>query len=55
MPENETTTPNDAPSTTLVVVQPFHGHQRGDAITDPDEVAEILGGELADHVVKRAG
>jgi len=28
-----------------VVTQPFHGHNIGDEITDPDEIAQVL----ADH------
>ena len=28
-----------------VVTQPFHGYDKGDEITDPDEIAKVL----ADH------
>ena len=35
----------------LVVTNPFHGHEVGHAITDPDTIADILAGEHAHHVV----
>ncbi len=35
----------------LVVVQPFGAHLRGDRVTDADQVAAILAGDLARHVV----
>ena len=35
----------------LVVTNPFAGRAAGDTITDPGEVAEILAGEHAGHVV----
>jgi hypothetical protein len=35
----------------LVVTRPFACHERGDAITDADEIAEVLASEFADHVV----
>jgi hypothetical protein len=38
----------------LVVVKPFAGLARGDVVTDGTRVAEILGGELAAHVVRVA-
>ncbi|MDY3551407.1 hypothetical protein R5W24_000483 [Gemmata sp. JC717] len=34
----------------LVVKNPFAGYQRGDTITDPALVADILAGEQAPHV-----
>lgn len=37
---------------TLVVVQPFGRHGSGDAITDPERIAAVLGGEHADKVVR---
>lgn len=37
---------------TLVVVQPFGPHGSGDAITDPDSITAVLGGEHADKVVR---
>lgn len=36
----------------LVVTNPFGGHEIGHRITDPTEVAEILAGEHAHHVVR---
>ena len=36
----------------LVVVRPFGGFARGDAVTDPNRIAEILNGEHATHVVR---
>lgn len=36
---------------TLVVVQPFGPHQRGDLITDADAVKATLAGENAARVV----
>jgi hypothetical protein len=39
-------------STTLVVVRPFGGHAKGDAITDAATIAQILAGELAANVVR---
>lgn len=38
----------------LTVVEPFGGYQKGDEITDPEKVAEILDGENQHHVIKRA-
>lgn len=35
----------------LVVKNPFAGHARGTAITDPKRIEEILAGEHAQHVV----
>jgi hypothetical protein len=36
----------------LVVVRPFNGLTRGDAVTDEVRIAEILRGEQAAHVVR---
>ena len=36
----------------LVVVKPFAGFARGDLVTDPARVAEILKGEHAHAVVR---
>jgi hypothetical protein len=36
----------------LVVVKPFSGFARGDAVTDEGRIAEILRGEQAAHVVR---
>ncbi|MBV8465914.1 MAG: hypothetical protein JO218_08210 [Burkholderiales bacterium] len=36
----------------LVVVQPFGVHQRGEVIADAQQVAAVLAGDLAGHVVK---
>lgn len=36
----------------LVVTNPFGGHEKGDQITDPDQIKEILEGEHAHHVVR---
>jgi hypothetical protein len=36
----------------LVVINPFGGHDKGARITDPAEVARILEGEHAHHVVQ---
>ena len=36
----------------LVVIRPFGDYQRGDKITDPDKVAEILNSENADFCNK---
>lgn len=38
----------------LVVVEAFRGYKRGDRIDDPQVVAEILGSENSNHVVKTA-
>lgn len=38
----------------LVVVGSFAGYSRGDVITDPDEVQQVLESEHAAHVVKRS-
>lgn len=38
----------------LVVHEPFGGYKKGDEITDPEKVAEILEGENQSHVIKRA-
>ncbi|MBM2884098.1 hypothetical protein JFK97_06810 [Chromobacterium phragmitis] len=43
-----------APAYALVVRQPFGDYQRGDKITDPQKVADILAGENESHVVKTA-
>ena len=37
----------------LTVVQPFGGYNKGDHITDPDKVAEVLASANAHSVVKR--
>ncbi|WP_189339031.1 hypothetical protein [Chromobacterium amazonense] len=42
------------PAYKLVVRQPFGDYQRGDQITDPQKVADILAGENESHVVKTA-
>ncbi len=39
---------------TLVVVRPFAGHAKGDAISDAATVAQILGTEHAVNVVRVA-
>jgi hypothetical protein len=36
----------------LVVVRPFGGLARGDLITDPNRIGDILAGEHAAHVVR---
>ena len=36
----------------LVVTNPFGGHSRGDRITDPKEIAQVLAGENAHHVIQ---
>jgi hypothetical protein len=36
----------------LVVTNPFGGHVRGDRITDPHEIEQILEGEHASHVIR---
>jgi hypothetical protein len=36
----------------LVVKNPFGGRDKGDRITDPAEIAEILAGEHAHHVLQ---
>jgi hypothetical protein len=36
----------------LVVVKPFSGLARGDAVTNEGRIAEILRGEQATHVVR---
>ncbi len=36
----------------LVVTNPFGGRNRGDRITDPKEIAQVLTGEHAHHVVQ---
>ncbi len=38
----------------LVVVKPFGGFARGDVVTDKGQVADILRGEQASHVVRVA-
>lgn len=38
----------------LVVKEPFGGYAKGDEITDPKLVSEILGSENESHVIKRA-
>ena len=38
--------------TKLVVVRPFAGHARGDAITDPDEAGRVLASDQAECVVR---
>lgn len=38
----------------LVTRHAFADYQVGDEITDADEISEILGGELAVYVIKRA-
>lgn len=43
-----------APAFVLVVVHPFNEYQKGDHITDPKLIAEILNGEHARSVVKTA-
>lgn len=36
----------------LVVTNPFAGRDKGHRITDPDEIAKVLAGEHAHHVVQ---
>lgn len=36
----------------LVVVRAFGSHAKGDAITDPDTIAEVLAGEQRASVVR---
>ncbi len=36
----------------LIVVQAFGPHAKGDRVTDPAEIASILAGEHAGHVIK---
>jgi hypothetical protein len=38
----------------LVVVKPFSGFARGDVVTDKAQIADILRGEQAAHVVRVA-
>lgn len=38
----------------LIVSNPFGGRDRGDRITDPDEIAAVLAGEHAHHVIQTA-
>jgi hypothetical protein len=47
-----TTTAVETPTYTLVVAHPFGDHERGSAITDPAEIAEVMVGENAHHVRK---
>ncbi len=35
----------------LVVAEPFNGHDKGDRITDPQEIEKVLAGEQAHHVI----
>lgn len=44
----------EAPAFILVVVHPFADYQRGDRITDPAKIAEVLAGENASHCNKVA-
>lgn len=37
----------EAPAFVLVVVQPFGDYQRGDRITDPAKIADVLASENA--------
>jgi hypothetical protein len=41
--------------TTLTVREPFAGYSTGDRIEDEAQVAEILAGENASHVIPTAG
>lgn len=41
-----------SPDNHLVVVHPFGQYRRGDAIRNPDEIAEVLSGENAHHCRK---
>lgn len=43
-----------APAFVLVVVHPFGDYQRGDRITDPAKIEEVLAGENAGHCNKVA-
>lgn len=36
----------------LTVIHPFGDYARGDKITDPDKIKEVLEGENAHHVVQ---
>ncbi len=36
--------PKEKPQFSLVVVEPFAGYQRGEIITDPAFIAEVLAG-----------
>jgi hypothetical protein len=38
----------------LTVREPFGGYNKGDEISDPAKVKEILSGENEHHVIKRA-
>jgi hypothetical protein len=42
-------------TTTLVVVRPFATYSKGDVITDPATMAQILSGEQSRKVVRVAG
>lgn len=42
----------EAPAFILVVVHPFGDYQRGDRITDPAKIAEVLAGENAGNCHK---
>jgi len=50
--DNSTTL--ETPSFTLVVAHPFGDYERGAAIKDPAEIAEVMKGENAHHVRKVA-
>jgi hypothetical protein len=38
--------------TVLIVVEPFKDYAKGDAIEDPQTVADVLASDQAHHVVK---
>ena len=42
----------EAPAFVLVVVHPFGDYQRGDRISDPTKIAEVLAGENAGNCHK---
>jgi hypothetical protein len=40
------------PTMKLVCVQPFHGYERGDEVTDENEVSQLLTSEHEHHFVR---
>ncbi len=43
-----------SPTFVLVVIHPFGDYQRGDRISDPDKIAEVMESENAHHCHKAA-
>ena len=50
--KDDETTETPSPAYTLVVAHAFGDYERGEAITDPAEIAEVMAGEYARHVHK---